>query len=284
MKAHNKVIILCIALVAFCTPQVTMAASSELQDVPYQFDAKKVEASDDSFHFLRAFVDLFYLSFQANQKNLSIVSKLSQTTGWCVGDAHAENFGFLLQENKSPLFTMNDMDDSGPCPVVLDLYRLMVSSKLYDSNTNLNNMLSAYIEGIKNSDYNFPQSIKDMTIKAIKKGMAPSDKKVQNNKIIRDSQMLEINPLVRAQLIQSLNVYKGILNPNFKILDMVATSKVGGGSAGLLRYEVAGFGAMRATWFHSAALVQAMTASNRCAKRVHGRADGFAGVRETYVR
>jgi hypothetical protein len=48
--------------------------------------------------------------------------------------------------------------------------------------------------------------------------------------------------------------------------------------------EWAGFGAMRATWFHSAALVQAMTASNRCAKWVHVGAAGFAGVRETLVR
>jgi len=36
-----------------------------------------------------------------------------------VGDAHPENFGTLLQKDGTSVFTVNDVDDSGPCPLGL---------------------------------------------------------------------------------------------------------------------------------------------------------------------
>ena len=42
--------------------------SPTLNDVSYQFDHDKLKAANDSFHFLRTFVDYYYDLFPANLK------------------------------------------------------------------------------------------------------------------------------------------------------------------------------------------------------------------------
>ncbi len=213
-------------------------AKNDLQEVRYDFDQTKLEAAPDSFHFLRSYVDFFYLTYKENKKVFSTVTDLSKTFGWCVGDAHAENFGILIQQDKTPLFTMNDIDDSGPCPVILDLFRFMVSTRLYSSEIKLDDLIASYVDGLKQDTVKPPTIIQRMMDESEKKGTTPSDKKVKNNRIIRESQMSEVSNTERQKIRASL-VENQLFNPNdFEILDLTSTIKIGGGSGGLQRYEI----------------------------------------------
>jgi uncharacterized protein (DUF2252 family) len=215
------------------------AAGERLNDVSYSFDQSKLAAAKDSFHFLRSFVDYFYLLVKANASTFKIYPSTENVSGWCVGDAHPENFGVVLLHGSQPLFTMNDMDDSGPCPVVLDILRLMVSSRLYDANTTLDKMLDAYTQGLRHKRYDMPSAVQDLIRKAKKQGTVPNPKKVNKNKLVRDDQAAEVNSSLRAQIERTvMSVVSPYLAKDTKIIDMLATSKVGGGSGGLQRYEV----------------------------------------------
>ncbi|MCX5784179.1 MAG: DUF2252 family protein [Elusimicrobia bacterium] len=214
------------------------AEAQNLTDVPYSFDQAKLDAANDSFHFLRSYVDYFYLLIKANRGSLRAVSAVDNVPGWCVGDAHPENFGVLIQNDGSSVFTMNDMDDSGPCPVVLDLYRLMVSSRLYSGKTKLDKLLQAYAAGLRGQTYTVPAPVTDMINKSQKKGITPDPKKIDGGKILRDSNMRDVDAGELAQIKAALASLGGGLSPVAKLLDAVATSKIGGGSGGLLRYEV----------------------------------------------
>ena len=215
-----------------------LGQSDELsyKDIPYTFEVTKLIAANNSFHFLRSFVDLFYLSYVENQAKFPIISSLKSETGWCVGDAHAENFGVLLQDNGTPLFTMNDVDDSGPCPVTLDLFRLLVSTRLYDPSIDLEKLVHAYARGLKGEQFEMPLAIKEMMTKAERKGEGLSKKKESKGHLKRTPLMENVNPTERTQILAALSHMR--LSPGYEVLDMVSTSKVGGGSGGLLRYEV----------------------------------------------
>jgi len=213
------------------------AKAPGLMDVAYSFDKTKLDAAKDSFHFLRSYVDYFYLLVKANRGSLQAVSQADNIPGWCVGDAHPENFGVLIRNDGSSLFTMNDVDDSGPCPVVLDLYRLMASSRLYDANTKLDKLVQAYAVGLQGQSYELPPAVADMIAKSQKKGTAPDPKKISGNSLVRDGNMHEVNAGELAQIKTALASLSGSLSPRAKLLDTVSTSKIGGGSGGLLRYE-----------------------------------------------
>jgi hypothetical protein len=210
-------------------------AFASLQDVPYKFDNEKVSASRDAFHFLRSFVDYYYSLIAANKTKLNI-SRAANFSGWCVGDAHAENFGVLIQRTLSPLFTMNDMDDAGPCPVAYDFLRFIVSSRLYLPNIDINAIYSAYEQGLLGRNIPMPMRIQDMLKQAASKGIAIEQKKLDGVKLKRKDLMMEVSRDERSLISDELESL--FRNENLKVLDMVMTSKIGGGSGGLLRYEI----------------------------------------------
>jgi hypothetical protein len=233
--------ILSLLVAMACSPllvNISLASPLPLRDPKYSFDQTKLDAAADSFHFLRSYVDYFYLLLNFNQSALPAVTSLQTTTGWCVGDAHPENFGVLIQEDGRPMFTMNDMDDSGPCPVALDLVRLMVSSRLYSSGTKIETLLDAYLEGLARQSIAIPAAVSDMLKRGQKQGFIPSSKKVTGEKIIRDADMAEVSPEDFLQIKSALMALKPFQLKQTDILDLIATRKIGGGSGGLLRYEI----------------------------------------------
>lgn len=209
-------------------------ANANLADVPYQFDQIKIDASADSFHFLRSFVDYYYDLLAANKNQLNI-SKASGISGWCVGDAHPENFGVLLQNDSSAMFTMNDMDDFGPCPVAFDFLRLLVSSRLYLPAIDINAILSSYVQGLQGSRSQLPNSIQNMIQTAKVAGMNVDPKKVKGNTLKRKGAAREVTAEERKSVTDNLELlYK---NEGLKVIDLIATTKIGGGSGGLSRFE-----------------------------------------------
>jgi uncharacterized protein (DUF2252 family) len=222
-------------LLLFFSSFLLNIANAKLADVSYQFDSTKVAASDDSFHFLRSFVDYYYDLLAVNKPQLYI-SKASNYSGWCVGDAHPENFGVVLKNDSTPIFTMNDMDDFGPCPIAYDLLRLLVSSRLYLSSIDLNEIVSSYKLGLQGNSIAIPSSIQNMIQTAKVAGTSVSPKKVKGNSLKRKSESREVTLAEKQIITNNLEtLYKG---ESLKVKDLIATTKVGGGSGGLSRYEV----------------------------------------------
>jgi hypothetical protein len=215
-----------------------LTQSNEIVDVNYQFTSDKLKNVQNEFEFLKTFVDFFYLTLQANQQQLPTLNTLAENMGWCAGDAHPENFGVLLLKNKQAVFTVNDMDDSGPCPVALDLFRLMVSSNLYSADISLTEMIQAYSNGLENKSMKVPKLIQKMMDKSVQKGFDPNKNKIANNRFLRDSSVFEVSAEDKQQIEKVLNSYGPFLVSQPLILDLIVTSKQSGGSTGLLRYEV----------------------------------------------
>lgn len=215
---------------------VALAKPSTLTDINYNFDQTKVNASENSFYFLRSFVSYYFGVIAKNKDSLHISKKAGSFNGWCVGDAHPENFGILIQDEGSTIFTMNDMDDSGPCPVAYDLLRILVSSRLYMPNINSQEIIKSYTDGLKGKNASTPNAIESMDKDANKAGMQIAAKKLQGNAFKRKSTMEEVGTNLKVQITSLLQ--SQFKNENLRVLDMVATSKIGGGSGGLQRYEV----------------------------------------------
>jgi uncharacterized protein DUF2252 len=208
--------------------------SLSLSDVPYQFDQTKLDVAKDSFHFMRSFVDYFYLLIAQNQDRLGTASSFKDFSGWCVGDAHAENFGFVMQKKGNSVFIMNDLDDAGPCPVAYDLFRLMSSSQLYTPNARNEDILSAYLAGVQGDTYSMPAAVGALYKDSQKKGANPHPKKVDGNQLVRDQGSQELERGTLKDLQKTLNGFMSGLT----LLDAFKTAKVGGGSGGLTRYEL----------------------------------------------
>lgn len=211
------------------------ASSLKLVDVDYQFSPLKLNSATDSFLFYRSFVDYFYLLVKKNEESLS-TAPLKKTEGLCVGDAHAENFGFVIDNNLASMFTHNDLDDSGVCPLVYDYLRMSVSYYLYDNEAPLKEAFESYLSGLKRNSVIMPRPVEKMYLKSMEKGIAISEKKISNNKFIRKPEYQEVS-MEDFNYIKNL-VEKSLTDFNLTVLDIVATQKDSGGSAGLSRYEI----------------------------------------------
>jgi uncharacterized protein (DUF2252 family) len=216
-----------------------MAMPLQLEDVAYQFDQPKLSHAPDVEAFFGSFVDYYYLLMQKNKVQFKSLDKAWNSAGWCVGDAHAENFGVLLLKKGSALFTMNDMDDAGPCPVVLDFVRLLISARFYDSQIDLTDPLLSYAQGLRGQIREAPSVLQTFIQKAQALGMGPSAKKVIGNKIVRNATSIEVSSAQFDVVNLAIStLLKSTVSQPLQVLDMIATHKVGGGSDGLLRYEV----------------------------------------------
>lgn len=235
MKIASLVLLGFLSFVARNASASSHAKSLELADVDYQFSPLKLNSANDSFLFYRSFVDYFYLLVKKNELNLSTAS-LKNTEGLCVGDAHAENFGFVIDNNLASMFTHNDLDDSGVCPLAYDYLRMSVSYYLYDNEAPLKEALKAYLTGLKRSFLTMPKPVEKMYLKSMEKSIAISEKKISNNKFIRKPEYQEVSPS-DFKPIKNL-VETNLATFNLTVLDIVATQKDSGGSAGLSRYEV----------------------------------------------
>ncbi len=107
------------------------------------FDAKMKEAlQDSSLMFLRSFVNTYYSDLAASNNSQNII--------YCLGDAHLENFGFLLFGSRTR-FVFNDLDDSGPCPLEFDILRYFAAVDLAMNDTQLvSDLIEEYVAVLNN--------------------------------------------------------------------------------------------------------------------------------------
>jgi hypothetical protein len=230
-------ILLMLAMALPAQAQNLSTSSAPLRDVAYTFDLKKLNAAKDSFDFFRSFVDYFYLVAKANESALSILqppAKTSFPTAVCVGDAHLENFGFLLQKSGQTLFTSNDIDDSEVAPAVVELFRFLVSARIYDSSVSIDELLDAYTDGVSNIARRPPQVVDEMLAKSRSNSTAPSKNDVKNERFIQPSEARRLE----VQELKDVSAEMQKLSGRWKIVDTYAIKKISGGSGGMLRYEV----------------------------------------------
>lgn len=234
MNISNKAIVFFTGLMLLSN--VTLAQPNSLTDINYKFDQTKLDESEDTFQFMRSFAGYYYGIIAKNTNSLNIANIAGKFGGWCVGDAHPENFGILIQKDGPNIFTMNDMDDSGPCPIAYDLLRMLVSSRLYMSDIDAQEIIKSYTDGLNGKNASIPNTIKSMDKDATKAGKEISSKKLNGNTFKRKSSMEEVGSSIKAEISSVLQAqYK---NEKLRVLDIVATSKVGGGSGGLQRYQI----------------------------------------------
>ncbi|MDD4975114.1 MAG: DUF2252 family protein [Bacteriovorax sp.] len=236
MKTTLKIIVL-----LFCINLTQAQEASSLIDTNYQFDGQKLEASSDTFIFARSFVDYYYGLMAKNTSQLNIAHAASSFSGWCVGDAHPENFGILLQNNSKILFSMNDMDDFGPCPLAYDFLRLLVTSRLYLPKINIEQIRNSYLIGLRKENFTAPLLIQTLASDSQKLGENIDPKKLDGNKFKRKNGMSEVSPAIYqiiASNLAAIFIQKGFVNGDLRVMDIISTSRIGGGSGGLLRYEV----------------------------------------------
>lgn len=230
IKSH---LLLCFALLALSL-SLFAKNQNQLTDVNYDFGSKNADLPKDAFHFSRTYVDYFYLMIAANNNSLKALEPLAKYTGYCVGDAHPENFGILIQENGDRKFVVDDIDDFSYCPLIFDFFRLLVTTSLFDHQIDQHRMIESYLNGLSGNFQKTPKAIQQMIQESIKRGVLPNPKKISAGKINRTAQSMVPN---REEIISLTDSLKAIA-PGYSVIDAVETEKMSGGSSGLKRFEV----------------------------------------------
>jgi hypothetical protein len=123
------------------------------------------------------------------------------------------------------------MDDSGPCPVALDLLRILVSSRLYLPSLDIKVVINSYEDGLKGKSASVPDVIQSMTKDALKKGFPAKNKELQGNTFVRKDGMIEVDAVTKINITNLLqNQYRA---ESLRVLDLVSSTKIGGGSGEL---------------------------------------------------
>lgn len=189
------------------------------------------EFGNPRLKLLRTFVPLYYARVAANACRIEAVRTLWRHSGWCAGDAHLENFGALIgPDAKTAVFTLNDIDDAGPCPLVSDALRFFVSVRLHGDE--LGPLITAYRAGLEGKPHAYSGPVQALLDESVQKGMAskkgfPAAKSEEGGKELSPGELKELDAAVR-----------GAYPAGSRLLDAYRLDRDSGGSAGMRRFEV----------------------------------------------
>ncbi|WP_374029173.1 DUF2252 family protein [Bdellovibrio bacteriovorus] len=187
---------------------------------------KKLQASLESpLLFFRSFVNTYYADLSAVTTPSDLIP--------CFGDPHIENFGFMEFPDKTR-FVFNDLDDSGLCPLPLDLLRYFSSLVIFMGNeTLLKEMAAEYtaiIIGTKKA-----QPLPAALYPSLEKKRASFLKKHTHGGTFKSSAEMKPLPVPqRSEMLAALQKHETL--KDVQLLDVAETGKDSGGSAGLRRY------------------------------------------------
>ena len=185
-----------------------------------------IEHSKSTFELWRAFPAYSYEMIERKFSNI-----ITQATGLCAGDAHAENFGFIYSEaKKKTVFTINDLDDSAPCKLESDLLRLLAGNLFLVQDQTVE-QLKSYVNGLKGEATN-SEPIRELEAESLRKGAELSKK---FKKLYDEGCSGDYFELSESEL----NLIKNhVEKSKRKFLRACSKLKESGGSAGLRRYVV----------------------------------------------
>lgn len=236
-------------------PEATFNRLQKLYpDQSLEFIQERIKNAPSAFNKWRSFPPYYYEMIKRSVND----SKFNARPGLCAGDAHLENFGFIAN-GKTPIFTINDMDDITSCSLNADLMRLFIAQRLIHKELKAEAFLTHYQNGLKGLECPQPTFIKKLSEDSIKKGRGISKK----NKAMLDaktctgdfSDLGEEERLMLEAFVKGENVItcsqSNILNPELKklaqgvvnvelpqILHACSRSKTSGGSAGGKRFLI----------------------------------------------
>jgi uncharacterized protein (DUF2252 family) len=202
------------------------------------FLEKRIAANKDFHSFYRAFVPFYYDIINEDQEIKNTFLQLSKFKAAIGGDAHVENFGFVMTSAGSARLVLNDVDDASLAPVYMDVMRLYISGKIVTDDLHWVNFLAAYQSGLKGEDHVFSDYVKR------NKQNAPTEIKKFLDEYISSEQPIKFIKFKKPMYVldePTKNEIKESLkktNSQIKIYDDYLRVKEDGGSAGITRYEV----------------------------------------------
>jgi Uncharacterized protein conserved in bacteria (DUF2252) len=213
------------------SPAEIRALYANMNEADYQ---KKLHEPQDEFHYLRTFVPVYYLLLNRNHLPSFTDTAAWNQSGWCVGDAHPENFGVVVGDSGATTFAMNDIDDGGPCPLIADAMRFFVAVHLYDSSIDLHELFKSYAKGLKGDPLDYSNEVQAMLEKGSgqtqpEDGWLDGASALNREKVGDDLSAAEME-IVRAAVAAAYG--------EVEVLDAVKYTKAAGGSGGMLRYRV----------------------------------------------
>lgn len=184
-----------------------------------------IQNTKTTFELWRSFPAYFY---EMIERKFS--KQISLKNGFCTGDAHSENFGFLFSvESGKTLFTINDLDDSAPCKLEADLLRLLAGNLFLTDQTS--EQVKYYLKGLSGEEPNF-EVIKDLQLESVQKGQQLSKKFKKLYESNCSGDFSEVSEF-------EINFLKSYFEKTKrKFIKACSRIKESGGSAGLKRYVV----------------------------------------------
>lgn len=188
------------------------------------FNEKLKAALERPLMFFRSYPNTYYADTKINTQEKIL----------CLGDAHPENFGFMLFGDEVR-YLFNDLDDSGFCPVELDVLRYFSALRLMGTlSPELLVELATEYEKYLTHDQELPKLTSNLIENLDKKRRKNLEKYTKENLFIAEDELVLIDGQEKSKLLASLA-------PNFKELklhDIAINIKQDGGSGGLKRYWI----------------------------------------------
>lgn len=197
----------------------------------YQLEEKLRNSVSDELTFFRGTAPLFYYLLSQSENELVAFEELMSFAGVIMGDPHPENFGAIVINDTSAVYTANDVDDSITAPYVLDLIRYFSSIRLLRPDANLEPVLAAYIAGVQGTLHS--RTLRDSLIfDSLKQGKGT---KLEKGDVDLAQMRFFRNPNdVFDSATEDARIYCGLAMHHYqgtKCLDVVRLERRTGGSA-----------------------------------------------------
>lgn len=197
-------------------------AYSHLDDATFR--EKWSAARKSPLLFFRSFVNTYY----ADLRQLDYAGP----EGFCLGDPHPENFGFLLFSDGSR-YVFDDLDDSGECPLLFDALRYFTAVHVMGAGEALlGDLVDEYVGVLRGSaaPRSLPAHLRADLGQKRRKNLK---KYVKNGKLAEFPELRVPSPKWQSAVVRALrDSGKG------ELLDLRAVERKGGGSGGLLRFSL----------------------------------------------
>jgi hypothetical protein len=198
----------------------------------------RVDHAKDTHKFIRGFIPYYYDVAWDLRKELPVHKKMKNTTGHVVGDAHVENFGFMINNDGKPLLALNDFDDVAEAPLYLDVLRLSQSASYMDD-VKQAKVLAAYKKGLTEAPYEFSNFINKLKEKAIAGGINCKAEYASTKDGLKFTVKGEPNFVTSQSEMKNIEkVLKDKFGPKALMHDSYKTMKESGGSAYGSRFHI----------------------------------------------
>jgi hypothetical protein len=198
-------------------------ASPHLDDA--RFAAKWATSFESPLRFFRAFPQAWY-------RDLAPVPRahLTGRSGVCFGDAHPENFGFVVVAGRTH-FVFNDFDDSGVTDVGADALRYFVAHALMeDAVASTAELLRRYVAVLGGAK---PPALPRAMVPAPAAVVAKQLGKLVAGEALVLSKKTKLSPVTPEE--RAL-VARGLERLHLQVHDVALRERDHGGSGGLRRY------------------------------------------------